>query len=518
MRALLPLVQTELRLRLRRVSTVVVLLTTLALSWFAVSDPRTGVAMMVIHKARMAYESGTVAFGSASIASALLSLLGFYLVRGRSALDLRSGVAGVLAATPTGNARLLASRWLGAFAYLMLLQLALVLGGCVLQLIRGEGPLQPLVYGQTYALLLTPALMLATSFALLADAWAPLMGRRGDVAYFFVWAAQLAVLPATLGQGVIALSPVQALDVSGLAAGATRLALLMETNHISIGGSPFDPALPMRHFPAGFWNAELLALRGASAAIALGLALPAAWLFHRFDPQRVRGPAARRPSWLRRLLMRLMGPARWPAVGLLRLAQRLGGRPGAWLADLSLTLMANPWAVVAVVLLGVLGQALPADKLPGLLAAACALWGLAISEVAARDAAHATAGLVAAAPGGRVGAFWRQGLATLGLGLLFTLPVALGIGDVGVLLALLCGLALASGLAGLLGGATRGGRSFLALFLLALFVMVQVREVAWLDVFGFNGSATDASRGMVLAGALLAWGAARGRLGQHQLA
>jgi hypothetical protein len=73
-----------------------------------------------------------------------------------------------------------------------------------------------------------------------------------------------------------------------------------------------------------------------------------------------------------------------------------------------------------------------------------------------------------------------------------------------------CGLLLASGLAGLLGGATRGGRSFLALYLLALFVMVQVREVAWLDVFGFNGSATDASRGVVLVGALLLWGAARG--------
>lgn len=515
MPALWPLVQTELRLRLRRLSTLLVLLTTLALSWFVVTDPRTGVAMMVVHKARMAYESGTVAFGSASIASALLSLLGFYLVRGRSTLDLRSGVAVVLAATPTASARLLASRWLGALAYLMLLQAALVLGGCVLQLVRGEGPLQPLVYVQTYMLMLTPALMFAASFALLADAWGPLMGRRGDVAYFFVWAAQFAVLPATLGQGVIALSPVQALDVSGLAAGATRLALLMDTNHIAIGGSPFDPALPMRHFPADFWSAELLALRGASVALALLLALPAAWLFHRFDPQRVRGAAARRPSWLRRLLARLLAPARWPALGLLRLAQRVGGRPGAALADLSLTLVANPWAVVAMAALGVLGQVLPPDQLPKWLALACALWGLAIGEISSRDASHATAGLIAAAPGGTVGAFWRQGLASLGLGLLFTLPLALPMADRGVLLTLLCGLTLASGLASLLGGATRGGRSFLALYLLALFVMVQVRDLPWLDLFGFNGSATAASRLLLAAAALLAWGAARARLGHR---
>ncbi len=86
MSGMLPLVQTELRLRLRRLSTVLVLLLTLVLSWMVVVDPRTGFAMMVIQKARTVYESGTVAFGSACIASVVLNLFGFYLVRGRSSL------------------------------------------------------------------------------------------------------------------------------------------------------------------------------------------------------------------------------------------------------------------------------------------------------------------------------------------------------------------------------------------------------------------------------------------------
>lgn len=509
------LVQTELRLRLRRLSTVVVLLATLALSWLVVSDPRKGSAMMVVHKTRMAYESGTVAFGSASMASALLGLLGFYLVRGRSELDLRSRVAGVLATTPCGTARLLASRWIGALAYLLLLQGALVLGGCVLQLIHGEGPLQPLVFLQTYALMLTPSLMLATSFALLADSWGPLMGRRGDVAYFFVWAAQFVVLPATLAEGAIALSPLQALDATGLAAGATQVALLVGTNHISIGGSPFDPALPMLHFPAGFWSAELVSLRGASSALAMLLALPAVWVFHRFDPQRVRGAAARRPTWLSRVGRRLISPARWPGLRLLELSQRLGGRLGGWLAEISLTLITNAWVALAWVVLIVMGQVLPGEQLPSLLAAACALWGLAISDLSARDASSATVGLVATLPGGAVGAFWRQGFATFGLGLLLMLPVALSMHDASTLLTMLCGLAMMSGLACVLGGATRSGRTFLALHLFALYVVVQVRDVAWLDLFGFNGSADAASRMLFTAGALLAWGAARARLGRR---
>lgn len=503
-----PLVQAELRLRLRRLSTVIVLLVTLVLSWMIVIDPRTGMAMMVIHKARTAYESGTVAFGSACIASMLLNLLGFYLVRGRSSLDLRSGCAGILATTPVSNARLLASRWLGSLAYLLLLELALVVGGCVLQLIRGEGPLQPGVYLQTYALMLTPTLMFAASAALLADAWGPLMGRRGDVAYFFVWMAQMAVLPATLDQHEVRLSPLQALDISGLAAAASRVAMLMNTHSVAIGGSPFDPSLPMLHFPEGFWSAGLVALRGASAALAVAVIVPALGLFHRFEPARVRGPvrgqAARRRPWLDRLLR----PGQWPARALLWLAPRLGGTLGAWTAELSLILRANPWAVPAWLLIAVLSQVLPADKLAGLLGLACALWGLAISDVAARDASHGTVGLAAAVPGGDEGRFWRQWGVSFGLGLGLTLPAILPAGRPMLAVTVLCGLLMVSALASLLGQTTRGGRSFLALYLFGLFVALQIPTLPWLDVLGFNGSATDASRALAGGAALVILGLA----------
>jgi hypothetical protein len=516
MSGLWPLALAEVRLRLRRMSTVIVLLLTLVLSWMIVVDPRTGFAMMVIHKARTAYESGTVAFGSACMASVLLSLFGFYLVRGRSSLDLHSGCAGLIATTATSNRRLLASRWLGSMAYLMLLELALVLGGCVLQLIRGEGPLQPWVFVQTYALMLTPTLMAVASFALLADAWGPLMGRKGDVAYFFVWVAQFAVLPATLVPGQIHFSPVQALDASGLAAAATRLAVLMDTTTVAIGGSTFDASLPIRHFPEGFWSGDLVGLRLATAVIALVVAASAVPLFHRFDPRRVRSVAASRPSWLRRTMRVLMTPARWPAMHLLRLAPRLGGPLGAYLADISLTLLANPWAVVAMVVLAGVGQIAPMAKLPAMVAAACCLWGLLISDLSARDVSSRTRDLVAAAPGGDSRRFWRQWLCTVGLGLLFTLPVAVPVGNLELLWTLICGLVLVSALASALGHFTRSGRGFLVLFLFGFYVSLQVPGSPWLDWFGFNGVATSGTRALSLGGAALALAlvtAGRGTLG-----
>ncbi|WP_431262160.1 hypothetical protein ACQ859_18545 [Roseateles chitinivorans] len=512
MSGLLPLVQAELRLRLRRLSTVLVLLLTLVLSWMVVVDPRTGFAMMVIQKARTVYESGTVAFGSACIASVVLNLFGFYLVRGRSSLDLHSGCAGLIATTPTGNLRLLASRWLGSMAYLMLLQLALVLGGCVLQWIRGEGPLQPWVFVQTYAWMLTPTLMAAASFALLADAWGPLVGRKGDVAYFLVWMAQFAVLPATLVPGHLQLSPLQALDASGMAAAAAHLAVLMHTNTVAIGGSTFDPGLPMRHFPEGFWGADLVALRLATAVLALVVAALAVPLFHRFDPRRVRTVGTSGRSWPKRLMRALLGPARWPALRLLRLAPRIGGAPGAYLAEVSLTLLAHPWAVLAIPVLAVLGQVLPPAKLPALVAAGCCLWGLAISDLSSRDFSSGTMGLVAAVPGGDQSRRWRQYLCALGVGLLFTVPVAVTVRHPELLLTLMCGLVLVSALASLLGQLTRGGRSFLALFLFGFYVILQVPESPWLDLFGFNGAATSTTRATSLGVAALALVLANRRL------
>ncbi len=487
----------EWRLRSRRASSLVILLAVVALSWLMVLDPQSGQAMMVAHKQRIAYESQALAFASGLIASMLFGLAGFYLARGRSQQDLRTGVAAVLAVTPVGNAQLLGARWLGAFGFLLSLGGVVMLTIWVLQLLRGEGPLQPLPYLQMLVLGLAPGLMLCASLAVLADAWAPLMGKRGDALYWLFWIAQFAFVPATLGQGAVRLTGWQVFDIGGMSPLLVSLSRLMQLSHVSVGGGPFDAALPLLHMPAGLWSSELVALRLGSMLLALLPLLPAAWLFHRYDPDRVTPPRAAGRWRLVQLAHWLLRPLLTPITrllgSLLRAGAYLPGLPGRGLADVSLVLLSQPLLALLMVAGAVAAMVVPDSALPGLLGATLCTWGLAVADVSSRDLQSGTLALASAAPGGGAERSWRQALAALGLGLLLALPALLRGGASLSAPACVSGLLFLSVLAALLGRLTHGARSFLALFLFGLYLELQGTDIAGLDLLGLNGAASTGS-------------------------
>lgn len=503
----------ELRLRLRRPSTLVTLLVIAALTTLAVSDFRTsGEALIVVDKVRYAYQSLTLAIGTGLLAGLLMSLVAFYLVRGRSQEELRCGTAHVLAATAISDAALLAGRWLGALLYLGGLALALMVTTIALQLLRGEGSIEPLVYLQTYGLILLPALMFAAAMAVLCDAWAPLMGRRGDLLYFVLWAAQFGVMPLAV-EGEARGGAVLAIDLSGSAATLNRLRQLGLDN-FSIPGGEFDPALPAATLPADFWSAETAALRIGSAALALVPLLIAVRRFHRFAPDKVKAGTGARHGALRvpglaalqNLLRRPVGRL---SAALLRLAAQLP-RLGPVLAELATTLAMTPIAWPLMLLGWLIGAFCDDAALAGLLTAQTLLYGVLIGEIAARDHRHGAAALAAAVPGGAQGARLRQWLATLLLGLVLTAPVLLRWIEInpGGAIALACGVTALAAAASLLGRLAGTGRAFLALFLLGFYIATQATAERWFDIVGFNGSADALSSGVTLlfgaAAALLA--------------
>lgn len=502
------LVLNEWRLRSRRVSSLVILLAVVAVSWLMVLDPKSGAAMMVVSKQRIAYESQALAFASNLIASLLFGLAGFYLARGRTQEDLRCGTAGVLAATPVNNAQLLGARWLGAFGFLFSLGAVVMLTVWVLQLVRGEGPLQPLPYLQMLVLGLAPGLMLCASLAVLADAWLPLMGKRGDALYWLLWMLQFAFVPATLGQGgVVHLSGWQVFDVNGMSPLLVGVSRLMDVNHISVGGSPFDATLPILHMPAGLWSSELVALRVGAMLVALLPLVPAVLLFHRYAPDRVK---LRNPGGRWRLVLALqwlLGPVMRPftrALALLMSAgARLPGMPGRWLADVGLVLLSQPLLALVMLAGAVASAFVPAALLPAVLAGTLCAWGIAVADVSSRDLQSGTLALASAVPGGALERGWRQALAAFGLGLLLALPALLHMGMNAPRLALACvaGLLFLSAAATLLGRLTQGSRTFLALFLFALYLDMQKTGVPALDLLGLVGDASAASAaGYALAG------------------
>lgn len=484
------IVMNEVRLRTRRFSTLVILLLVVVVSWSMVADPATGQSMMTVGKAAVKYNSTALAVGSSVLASLLFGLFAFYLVRGRTREDLIHGMGGVLAATPIGNATLLFARWLGAVAFLSVLVLALMATMMAVQWIRGVGPIQPLVYLQTYALLLMPTLLLAASIAVLSDAYAPLMGKGGDVLYFAFWLGQFSAVPAEITKHTSDLGHIAAIDVSGLAAILIRFRQLFNTDGFSIGGREFDTGLPMMVLD-NFWSNELILMRLVCIAFTMLPLLLAIALFHRYSPDKVKTASARRSRSLLALLNRILNPVTRVVRPLFAIAARLPGFAGQVLADIALTLTANPAAVVAMIIIVALGTFSGPVQLGGVLIAAIGCWGILVSDIAVRDYQSATESMTAAAPGGAVRRYVRQLIVTLLLGLLCVAPVLAHwlINSPMRAAALLSGLLALSASASLLGRTTRTGRTFLALFLFGLYTSTQIKSIPWWDVVGVNGVA-----------------------------
>jgi hypothetical protein len=504
--ALKMLLLTEVRLRMRRTGTLVAVLALIVLTWLMVGDPAKGQALLVVNHVRVAYTSTCLALGSAGLGGLFMGLAGFYLARGRMNEDMRSGAGSVLAATPVSNAAFLFGRWLGAVAYLCGLIGIFLLTMLALHALRGEGAIQLFVYLQTFGLALLPLVFFTAAMAVLCDAWAPLAGKRGDVLYFIFYVTQMAVPIAATAEGA-GWSPLLLFDFSGLGVIVMAVRSAVHTSSFVLGGGEFDPALPALVLPQWLWSAQMVFTRLGCALVAMLPLLPAIWLFHRFDPEKVKVRAGGGGGWSPlSLLNRALRPLGRLMQPVFALSARMPGVLGYALAVLALTLASNPAVIAAALGLLVAGCVAPGAALGGLTLGAITLWGILVSDISVRDRQHDVDAMSAAAPGGGGRRYAGQLLASCLLALVFTAPVLLRwlSADPWRGAALLTGVPALAAAANLLGGASRTSRAFLALFLFGIYVATQVPKAPALDVVGFNGVANAQSVTVqLIAGVLL---------------
>ncbi|MFZ6872261.1 hypothetical protein ACO0LF_09370 [Undibacterium sp. Di27W] len=489
------LIVNEARLRLRRLSSVVAVLSVIALAWLMIPDPQSGTTLMAINHARVLYTSSTLAYGSAALASLLFGLAGFYLVRGRIAEDMRSGCGGVIAASQIGNGIFLFGRWLGGVAYLLALVLAFLGAMLVCHLLRGEGPIQLSVYFQTYVALLLPMIFFAAGCAILFDSFSPLMGKLGDVIFFFIWTGQIALLDK-VEMGIAGqINPYMYIDFIGSATSMANLKIQMATTNFSLGIATFNAAIPPILLPDIMWSGQLMAIRCASALLALLPLLPAIALFHRFSPDRVKVNQTRKRRSPLHLLNQLLRPFARLAQPLFRLAQALPGLAGQICADLALTVATNPMTGLALLVLPLLAIFCLNGGLPGLLTIAVAIWGILVSDIASRDHQAATGEMTGTLSGGISQRYLRQFASAALLGILLTGIIALrwSVHEPVRALALIIGIFSMSAFACLLGRLSKTPRTFLSLFLFGLYVAINAVRAPMIDVFGFNGVANSDS-------------------------
>ena len=499
----------EGRMRLRRGTSHVVLLVFALVAWFMVAYPSTGYTMLAAHSVRVAYNSTGLALGGSAMATTLLGLFGFYLVRGRVDEDLRSAMGSVLASTPLSNASLVLGRWAGGVVYLGALVAVLALTTVVLQAVRGDGVIEPLVFVKMYVLTILPNIFFIVGMAVLCESHPPLMGKTGDVLYFMFWVGQ--VLAVSLfdemnRESVLGL----AFDTTGMGVLSQRAVLLLHTHSLAFGLNAYDKTIAPIFMVDNFWTWRMVLTRIAAALLSLIPLAIAARLFHRYSPDRV-APSRSRKTWaLGESINRMLRPLDVCSRLMLRFSARLPRVAGLLSAELALTLSAYRLTgpLLLVFLIG--GAMLDYAALPALLLAAVVYWGLVISDASVVDFRADTEHMGAAATGGANQRYWRQGAAAIVLGLLLSATIAVRWAAAEPLraLCLVSGIIALTGAAQLLGSTTRSGRAFSVLFLLGLYLASQAPEFAPMDLVGMHGTATPASiAGQFLAGiALLAAG------------
>lgn len=492
---LLTMIRTEVRLRSRRLSSLVTLLLVAASAWLMFPDPQSGQTFIAIAGAQVRNTSMTIALGSACMFSLNFGLAGFYLTRGRSAEDLHYGVGSVIGASAVGNAVLLAGRWAGNVVYLLTMALAYLLSVLVCHVLRGVGPIEPGVYLEVYAMFLVPVICFAVSFALLFDSVPALMGKLGDGIYFIIWIAQFSIIVSMADHQPLHWHSVDLFDFSGIEIVMKVLQSMVHTDEIAFGMTDFNPHLAAITLLNDLLPAEALTMRAATAAMALLVAVPALFLFHRYSADQVRAThAARRRSPVQ-MLNRVVHPLTSAVQPVYELAAHAHGSCAGVLAEVALTLNAAPWAIAALPVIVLCSIFMHYAALHIVLGVAVACWGVLVSDIATRDFAADCEDLTGVLSGGSAGRYVRQCMATFLLGVLFcaVLAVRVAFQDFFLAVALLVGLASLSALASLFGRLARTPRLFLSLFMFWLYVATQVPNEAMLDVVGFNGVADGIS-------------------------
>ena len=504
--------QADLLIRLRRPITIVLLFGLCALAYLVIPKPESGRTLMQIGGQRALLNSAAIALATSAMGSLLLGFFGFYLISNTVRRDVVTRTGFILAATPITNVEYLVGKWVGNILFLgsvVIGYLASVMG---MHLLRGEGPLQPLVYVSTYAIILMPTILVISALALLFECVPPLSGRGGDVLYFFVWLAGIAVVAGSENQpgwfhwqSFLDLYGMRYTLLSLTGAGATS---------ISIGATSYDATLPPLAFGGLPWNGPALLSRVGTAIMAvLPLAIALAF-FPRFDPARIKGGTQRGLRHPLQQVNRLLKPLTGIATRLLPMGPGMASARMI-VSDAVLTLLLTPLLMLALTAAVVAPIALSEAALRGFLPAVFVALAVAVADIPTRDRTAGTSGFLRAVPGLQPRWLrWKFGAALL-VAEAFVLVAAARLlpGSPASSLSLLVGAGFTAAAATALGVLTGTPKTFLGVFLFFLYVVLNSRGTPGLDFAGWDGAATGAVRaGYGLAGVVLLGLAAAKRL------
>jgi ABC-type transport system involved in multi-copper enzyme maturation permease subunit len=433
---LLELARADFLERVRRYSFLITLLFAMYFGYLAA----TGKILLQVGHMRGIYNSAWIGTLMSLVATTFLSLAGFYVVKNTIERDRATRVGEILASTPISKILYLSGKWLSNFMVLAVMVGILGISGIAMQFFQGEDShLQLWKLLAPFLLLALPAMALVAAVAVVFETITWLRGGFGNVAYFFVWTAGLAV-PASAG----AEGGTSPYDWAGLNLVWNSMRAAAPTSNNSFSFSVDVGTLNFVH--ATFlwngiaWTGGMVLWRIAWIGFALALVAFSALLFDRFDPARRRllsGRSKPASSDLPEISGVAEGSSVMGAMSAVTLTPLRAGpvhfRFGAMLvAELRLMLKGQKWWWYAgAVLLVALAAALPGAQARGVALCVAWIWPVLMwSTMGVRESRDRTSPLLFSAPhpiASQLPAVWCAGV-VLGLitGSGFALRLLLG--------------------------------------------------------------------------------------------
>jgi len=287
MRALAAIARADVLERVRRYAFLVTLAAAAWLGWLVVRGQivlRLGSYEGVMNGAW----AGTLV---AVTLSSVVTLAGFWIVKGAVERDRTTRMGEILAATPMSKTTYVLGKFLSNFAVLAAIVGILALAAPILVAVtKGSGPIDPWATLSPFLLIALPAMAVVAALAVLFETIRPLSGGAGNVLWFFLWTALLAV-PLSTESPKLDLTGIMLVKESAGAAAKTAFPAYDGGFALSIGGGLSGGVLGTFPWDGIDWTGARIAQRLAWLAIAVLIAIAAALPFDRFDESSRRGDA-----------------------------------------------------------------------------------------------------------------------------------------------------------------------------------------------------------------------------------
>ena len=282
LRILFQLSLADFRERTRRYSFLVTMIGVMFFGYLVI----TGQYTVQFGEYKCVYNSAWAGSLMAVCSTIMITIIGFYLVRGSIKRDRLTGVGQIIAATRVSGRTYLVSKIVSNMAALWVMVASLGVLAFVTLLIRNEvGGISLWAFASPFIVICLPVSVFVASVAALFDTVRWLRGSVGNIVYLFL--AEFCVILGMLAVPFLDLASVAVFTDSARA--AARAAYPGESVGLLMGFVAFDPAMHYEVFKTFSWTGidwtpGMLLLRLHWIALALAVTGVAIVLFDRFDP------------------------------------------------------------------------------------------------------------------------------------------------------------------------------------------------------------------------------------------